>query len=84
MQGFVETEFGTRLARAVDPTKDQSYVLWGITMEQLRSTMLPLGEFSKTDIRKIAAEANLASANKPDKPGLVFYSERNDYSRISL
>jgi tRNA-specific 2-thiouridylase len=37
----VETEFGTRLARAVDPTKDQSYVLWGITMEQLRSTMLP-------------------------------------------
>ena len=68
----VETEFGTRLARAVDPTKDQSYVLWGITMEQLRSTMLPLGEFSKTDIRKIAAEANLASANKPDSQDLCF------------
>jgi tRNA-uridine 2-sulfurtransferase len=68
----VETEEGTRLARAVDPSKDQSYVLWGITMEQLRSTILPLGEFSKTDIRKIAAEANLASANKPDSQDLCF------------
>ena len=68
----VETEFGMRLARAVDPTKDQSYVLWGITMEQLRSTLLPLGEFSKVDIRKIASEAGLVSANKPDSQDLCF------------
>lgn len=68
----VETEQGTRLARAVDLSKDQSYVLWGITMEQLRSTLLPLGDFSKPEIRKIAEEANLASAHKPDSQDLCF------------
>jgi tRNA-specific 2-thiouridylase len=68
----VETDSGTRLARAVDLTKDQSYVLWGISMEQLRSTLLPLGEFSKSEIRRIAQEANLVSADKPDSQDLCF------------
>jgi tRNA-specific 2-thiouridylase len=68
----VQTESGPRLARALDPKKDQSYVLWGITMEQLRSTLLPLGDYVKDDIRAIAAESELASANRPDSQDLCF------------
>jgi tRNA-specific 2-thiouridylase len=68
----VQTPEGTRLARARDAKKDQSYVLWGINMDQLRSTLLPLGEFEKTEIRSIAAEAGLASANRPDSQDLCF------------
>jgi tRNA-uridine 2-sulfurtransferase len=66
------TENGSRLARAADPKKDQSYVLWGITMEQLRSTLLPLGDYTKEQIREIANEYELASANRPDSQDLCF------------
>ncbi len=65
-------ENGPLLARAVDPSKDQSYVLWGLTMEQLRSTMLPLGDYTKEEIRKIANQNSLASANRPDSQDLCF------------
>jgi tRNA-specific 2-thiouridylase len=69
----VETEHGTRLAKAKDPNKDQSYVLWGLTMEQVKSTLLPLGEFaSKEEIREIALGGNLVTANRPDSQDLCF------------
>ncbi|HEY9713392.1 MAG TPA: tRNA 2-thiouridine(34) synthase MnmA [Chroococcales cyanobacterium] len=68
----IHGEDGPRLARAVDPRKDQSYVLWGITMEQLASTMLPLGDYQKDEIREIAGKAELASANRPDSQDLCF------------
>ncbi len=68
----VETEDGFRLARAKDPKKDQSYVLWGLTMEQLKSTLLPLGEYDKDEIRAIAEGGGLVTANKPDSQDLCF------------
>ncbi|MBU6451255.1 MAG: tRNA 2-thiouridine(34) synthase MnmA [Cyanobacteria bacterium REEB67] len=69
----VETEQGTRLAKAKDPKKDQSYVLWGLTMEQVKSTLLPLGEFaSKEEIREIALGGDLVTANRPDSQDLCF------------
>jgi tRNA-uridine 2-sulfurtransferase len=68
----VRTGDSVKLARAKDPKKDQSYVLWGCTMDQLRSTMLPLGEYTKEEIRKIANDYNLASANRPDSQDLCF------------
>jgi tRNA-uridine 2-sulfurtransferase len=69
----VETEQGTRLAKAKDPKKDQSYVLWGLTMEQVKSTLLPLGEFaSKDEIREIALGGDLVTANRPDSQDLCF------------
>lgn len=68
----VETEDGTRLARAADARKDQSYVLWGLTMDQLKATKLPLGEFAKDEIRQLADEAGLVVANKPDSQDLCF------------
>jgi tRNA-specific 2-thiouridylase len=68
----VQTDDGPRLGRAMDPSKDQSYVLWGISMDQLRSTLLPLGDYSKEQIRAIANEHQLASANRPDSQDLCF------------
>lgn len=61
-----------KLARALDPKKDQSYVLWGLTIEQLNATLLPMGDYTKDEIRRIAAESNLASANRPDSQDLCF------------
>lgn len=69
---IVETEDGPCLARAKDPTKDQSYVLWELTPEQLASTLLPLGEYTKEEIRQIAQGYGLASANRPDSQDLCF------------
>ena len=71
----VQTENGPRLARAKDQTKDQSYVLWGCTMEQLRSTLLPLGEYTKEEIRSIASAHSLVTANRPDSQDLCFIPE---------
>lgn len=68
----VETPDGKRLARARDPKKDQSYVLWGLTMEQLEATLLPLGDYTKDEIRNIAGSQKLASANRPDSQDLCF------------
>jgi tRNA-uridine 2-sulfurtransferase len=68
----VRGENGAALARALDPSKDQSYVLWGLTMEQLASTLLPLGDYTKADIRRIAESHNLVSANRPDSQDLCF------------
>lgn len=64
-----------QLARAADPSKDQSYVLWGLTREQLKATLLPLGDYKKEDIRAIADKHNLASAHRPDSQDLCFIPE---------
>lgn len=69
---IVQREDGAALARALDRTKDQSYVLWGLTRDQLQSTLLPLGDYTKDEIRKIAGQHELASANRPDSQDLCF------------
>jgi tRNA-specific 2-thiouridylase len=68
----VQTDDGPKLARALDPKKDQSYVLWGITLEQLSSTLLPLGDYTKDQIREIANANQLITANRPDSQDLCF------------
>jgi len=68
----IQSDDGPLLGRALDPKKDQSYVLWGITMEQLRSTLLPLGDYTKDQIREIANEGGLVTANRPDSQDLCF------------
>ena len=52
--------------RAVHPEKDQSYVLCHLTQEQLSMLRLPLGEYSKPEIRALAKESGLVVAQKPD------------------
>jgi tRNA-specific 2-thiouridylase len=68
----VQTEDGARLARSADAKKDQSYVLWGLTKEQLNQTLLPLGDYTKDEIRTIAEENKLVVANRPDSQDLCF------------
>src|SRR5215472_5471944 len=54
------------LLRALDPSKDQSYFLWGLSQQQLSRSEFPLGELSKEDVRAIAHRAALPVADKPE------------------
>ncbi len=68
----------TRLGRARDKAKDQSYFLYGIARERLERLVLPLGELTKNYVRSIAAELNLTVADKPESMELCFAGE-GDY-----
>ncbi len=60
------------LKKALDETKDQSYVLYSMTQQQLARTMFPLGGMRKKDARKIAEESGFINANKPDSQDICF------------
>ena len=60
------------LMKAVDDTKDQSYVLSSLNQSQLTHTMLPLGEYTKAEIRELARKFNLPVAERPDSQDLCF------------
>ena len=62
----------TSLRRAVDETKDQSYVLGVLDQHQLRHSAFPLGDTRKVDIRAEAAERGLRVASKPDSHDICF------------
>jgi len=55
-----------------DPNKDQSYFLCQLSQEQLSKTLFPIGELLKPEVRKIAKEQNLVTADKRDSQGLCF------------
>ena len=58
------------LRRAVDRTKDQSYFLYTLTQDLLAATLFPLGEYTKTQTRELAARYGLATATKPESQDL--------------
>lgn len=60
------------LLKGADPKKDQSYVLYSLTQEQLAHAQFPLGEYCKTDIRDIAEEHGFANARKHDSQDICF------------
>ncbi len=60
------------MRRAADPGKDQTYVLYMATQEQLRHTLWPVGEFPKSELRRMAAERGLVTARKPDSHDICF------------
>jgi tRNA-specific 2-thiouridylase len=66
------------LRKALDEKKDQSYVLYCLTQEQLRRTRLPLGAMTKAQVREIAAELGFANAGKPDSQDICFVPD-GDY-----
>mgnify|MGYP002558483955 CR=1 FL=1 len=66
------------LKKALDETKDQSYVLYDLTQEKLARVKFPLGTFRKTDAREIAAEAGLCNARKHDSQDICFVPD-GDY-----
>lgn len=61
-----------RLLRGADANKDQSYVLWMLTQQELRHVRFPVGEMDKTRTREIAAELGLRTARKPDSQEICF------------
>ncbi len=63
---------GAELHRGADPRKDQSYVLYVATPEQLAHTLLPVGELTKDRVREIATERGLRVADKPDSYDVCF------------
>ncbi|HVC33335.1 MAG TPA: tRNA 2-thiouridine(34) synthase MnmA [Chloroflexota bacterium] len=65
------------LRKAVDPRKDQSYVLYVLTQDELRRTVFPLGDLTKQETRELARKFNLPVANKPESQEICFVSERN-------
>jgi tRNA-specific 2-thiouridylase len=65
---------GYHLLRGVDRTKDQSYFLYTCKQEELKSTLFPVGEFTKPQIREIAREAGLVTANKAESQDICFVS----------
>lgn len=62
----------TEIWKAADTAKDQSYMLTFLTQSMLKRTMLPLGDFNKPEIRKIAADLGLAVSERPDSQDLCF------------
>jgi tRNA-specific 2-thiouridylase len=69
---------GPALARPVDEKKDQTYVLWPIPKELLERTVFPLGEYRKTEVRRIAEERGLAVAYTPESQDICFIPD-GDY-----
>jgi tRNA-specific 2-thiouridylase len=66
-----------RLGQAKDKDKDQSYFLYGISIEKLPNLVLPLGELTKKEVRLIASQLNLSVADKPESMELCFAGEGN-------
>jgi tRNA-uridine 2-sulfurtransferase len=69
---------GPALARPVDEKKDQTYVLWPIPKDLLERTVFPLGEYRKTEVRRIAEERGLAVAYTPESQDICFIPD-GDY-----
>ena len=67
------------LKRAAHRSKDQSYVLWALTQDQLAHSRFPLGDMSKGEIREIAQAQGLVSARKKDSQDICFVPD-GDYS----
>ena len=67
------------LLRGVDAHKDQSYVLYQMTQRQLAHLLLPVGEYSKPEIRALAADFGLENAQKPDSQDICFVPD-GDYA----
>ena len=64
---------------SVTSAKDQTYALYNLTQEQLAHTLMPVGEYSKEEIRQIALEAKLPVAHKKDSQEICFIPD-NDYA----
>ena len=68
-----------QLLRGVDASKDQSYFLFSMTQEQLSKTLFPLGTYTKPQIRQMASDYNLVTANKPESMDICFIPD-GDYA----
>ncbi len=67
------------LRKGCDESKDQSYVLYGLTQEQLRKSIFPLGSMSKSQIRQLAVDYKLPCAERPESQDICFVKD-GDYA----
>ena len=68
-----------RLLKGRDARKDQSYFLFGLTQPQLAAAVFPVGDLEKTEVRRLAAERQLVTADKPDSQEICFVPD-GDYA----
>lgn len=69
------------LLKGIDPTRDQSYALWGLSQKDLSRTIFPLGELTKKQVRALAKGYGLKVAEKEESQEICFVTD-NDYSRF--
>jgi tRNA-specific 2-thiouridylase len=65
------------LLEGTDKNKDQSYFLWALTRRQLERCLFPLGNYTKTEVREMARDMKLPTAEKKDSQGLCFVGKVN-------
>ena len=75
---IAKTPDGPRLRKAADPAKDQTYVLYFLTQEQLSRTLFPLGDLTKAQVREIAEAHGFVNAKKRDSQDICFIPD-GDY-----
>ena len=66
-----------KLLRGLDENKDQTYFLSEVPKENLKNVLFPIGDMTKPEVREIAKEHGLITANKKDSTGICFIGERN-------
>ncbi len=79
ISGYDEKSGRYLLSKSADRSKDQTYVLYNMTQEQLKRTLFPLGRLDKTTVRKMAEEKGLKNADKPDSQDICFV-KNGDYA----
>ncbi len=79
MGHYARVEHGDhpKMLRGVDNNKDQTYFLSQLTEEQLATTLFPVGDLTKQEVRDIAEKYDLATKNKKDSTGICFIGERD-------
>ena len=70
------------IRNSVTAAKDQTYALYNLTQEQLAKTLMPVGEYTKEEIRNIAIEAGIPVAHKADSQDICFVPD-GDYASLS-
>jgi tRNA-specific 2-thiouridylase len=68
-----------RLLRGRDPRKDQTYFLFGLTQAQLGAALFPVGDLTKTEVRRLAAQRGLPTADKAESQEICFVPD-DDYA----
>ena len=72
-----QTDEGTFLSTANDRVKDQTYFLGQINYDQVKKVMFPIGHLNKSEVRQLAVDMKLPSANRPDSQGICFLGKIN-------
>lgn len=73
---YAQTKEG-HLFKGADPEKDQSYFLYTLKSEQLNKVLFPIGHLTKSEVRRLAHQMDLATAAKKDSTGICFIGKRD-------